>query len=463
MAPKFKLILKSSMKKSALSLFLLSLAFSACSDNSSDMNTDFSGSATNIKVSEEKFTIKHEGEEFTLDVLADGDWHLNCDDNWISYFPTGGVKNETTSVKVKVASNPGFDSRESTLLIKSGNTSKSILISQSSPASIRVSTPELMCGNEETSFNITVESNVNWTASSDQPWVTVSPTSGTSATSSLAVKISSNVTESDRTAIVSISGSGAETSVTITQFAESMNIPEGYALVWQDEFNGDALSNDWTYEVKSSGWVNNELQNYVKNPVDGKYTVEVKNGLLNINCFKGSDGKVYSGRIYAKANTGWTYGYIEAKINLPSGKGTWPAFWMMPVNFKSWPDDGEMDIMEEVGAVPNEVSSSLHAKGHYHVEGTQVTAARKIENAEGAFHVYAMEWTPDNITTYVDGVKLLSYNNDGSGDINWPYHTPFYVILNLAWGGDWGGMNGVNESALPLTMLVDYVRVFQKP
>lgn len=118
--------------------------------------------------------------------------------------------------------------------------------------------------------------------------------------------------------------------------------------------------------------------------------------------------------------------------------------------------------MEEVGCVPNEVSSSLHAEGHNHTNGTQVTAARMLKNAEGEFHTYAIEWTKDNITTYVDGERLLSYNNDGKGVRNWPYDKPYYIILNLAWGGAWGGMNGVDESALPVTMEVDYVRVFQK-
>lgn len=135
---------------------------------------------------------------------------------------------------------------------------------------------------------------------------------------------------------------------------------------------------------------------------------------------------------------------------------------MMPVRFTAWPDDGEIDIMEEVGCNPNYVSSSLHAKGHYHVENTQVTHERFLEGAEGDFHVYAMEWTKDYIQTYVDGEKQLFYANDGSGKRNWPYDSPFYVILNLAWGGNWGGMNGVDPTALPITMEVDYVRVYQK-
>ena len=135
---------------------------------------------------------------------------------------------------------------------------------------------------------------------------------------------------------------------------------------------------------------------------------------------------------------------------------------MMPVNFTSWPADGEIDIMEEVGYHPDYVSSSLHANAHVHTAGTQVTHEMYCAGAEGEFHTYAILWTAENITTYVDGREQLSYNNRGLGRDDWPYDDPFYVILNLAWGGDWGGAQGVDESALPATMEIDYVRVFQK-
>lgn len=244
----------------------------------------------------------------------------------------------------------------------------------------------------------------------------------------------------------------------------SIPTPAGYTLVWQDEFNeGDVPdAKKWTHEVKNSGWVNHELQNYVsgKSP-KGKRVTEVKEGSLHINCFK-EDGKIYSGRIYGNVGTGWKYAYVEASINLPSGKGTWPAFWMMPVHFTSWPHDGEIDIMEEVGYHKDYVSSSLHADGHVHSNNTQVTKEVYCKGAEGEYHTYGMEWTPDYFQFYVDGKKTLYYKNPGTGVRDWPYDAPFYVIFNLAWGGDWGGSQGVDESKLPVTMKVDYVRVFQK-
>jgi beta-glucanase (GH16 family) len=164
---------------------------------------------------------------------------------------------------------------------------------------------------------------------------------------------------------------------------------------------------------------------------------------------------------------GWTYGYFEARLKLPKGKGTWPAFWMMPTTWSGWPDGGEIDIMEHVGCVPTEVSSSIHCKAYYHAINTQKTAAKKIASVMDEFHTYALEWTPEYIKTYVDGVQLFYYNPDnypkGRNADTWPFNKPFQLKLNLAWGGDWGGMYGVDESCLPATFEIDYVRVFQIP
>ena len=287
------------------------------------------------------------------------------------------------------------------------------------------------------------------------------------ASNSVAVTIDENPNTTERTGSVVIMSGTARKTISITQAAAekpAYNAPEGYTLVWQDEFEtGSELNaNDWTHEVKGKGWVNNELQEYVNHKTpEGALVTQVKNGTLRITALK-ENGKVYSGRVYAKVKQGWTYGYIEASIKLPKGKGTWPAFWMMPVNFRSWPADGEIDIMEEVGYHPDYVSSSLHANAHVHSNGTQVTHEMKCTGAEGEFHTYAILWTAKNITTYVDGKVQLSYDNRGLGRDDWPYDDPFYVIFNLAWGGDWGGAQGVDETALPATMEVDYIRVFQK-
>ena len=318
-----------------------------------------------------------------------------------------------------------------------------------------------------------------WNAYADQEFIIVGAKNTAAQTGTLTVAVPANPTTSVRTGTITVMSGSARKSISVTQLAAEESpyyAPEGYQLVWQDEFDGNygyapnengvprtELNPDyWTHEVKSAGWVNHELQNYVNHKTpEGKLVTELRNGKLRITALK-ENSKVYSGRVYAKVKEGWRYGYIEASIKLPKGKGTWPAFWMMPVNFRSWPADGEIDIMEEVGYHPDYVSSSLHANAHVHSNGTQVTHEMKCAGAEGEFHTYAILWTAKNITTYVDGKVQLSYDNRGLGRDDWPYDDPFYVIFNLAWGGDWGGAQGVDESALPATMEVDYIRVFQK-
>ena len=167
--------------------------------------------------------------------------------------------------------------------------------------------------------------------------------------------------------------------------------------------------------------------------------------------------------MYGRKSVGFKYGYIEARIKLPKGKGTWPAWWMYPVDGSNWPACGEIDIMEEVGVDPNRVSSSFHCITYNHTDHTQKTHEMYCIGAEEGFHVYALEWTEDYMRTYVDGTEQLYFENDHLGNNDsWPFYKPFFLILNVAWGGSWGGYDGVDESALPVTMEVDYVRVWQK-
>ena len=245
-------------------------------------------------------------------------------------------------------------------------------------------------------------------------------------------------------------------------------VPQGYQLDFSDEFDGtDVNTADWKFEIQSPGWVNHELQRYVGKTYRGEKVVFVEDDHLTIRCQKGSDGQVVSGRLNLRPSEGWRYGYFEARIKLPKGRGTWPAFWMMPVGVdwstNPWPTCGEIDIMEEVGADPNEVSSSIHCDAYNHPKHTQKTHAMHLDGAEDAYHVYALLWTPDRLTFYVDGRVQLIYNKESDDHAVWPFHYAFHPILNLAWGGDWGGYKGVDENALPCEMLVDYVRIYKKP
>lgn len=312
------------------------------------------------------------------------------------------------------------------------------------------------------SFNVNVTTDHEFAAYSTVDWITVSPEGSVKKNETLTVTVEANTETESRTCEVIVWCGGTRRAVKVSQAGveapdTEITAPDGYSLVWNDEFDGTELSSDWTFEVAGPGFVNNELQNYVK----GNDVAEVSNGTLKINLYKdGNDIK--SARIYAKRNQGWKYGYIEASIKLPEGKGTWPAFWMVPVNFTSWPGDGEIDIMESVEYDPNVVVSTIHCN-KYNNGGTAIESARtSVATAYSEFHKYALEWTADKMVFYVDGKQLLTYNNDGTGKDAWPFDSPFYVILNLAWGGSWGGLQGVDESCLPATMEVDYVRVFQK-
>jgi len=346
---------------------------------------------------------------------------------------------------------------------------------QPTAVNITVSSETIAASADGGSYDVSVTTTAKeWGAYTDAKFITLNTQNTTASTGTLTIKVPANPETETRSGAVTIMSGAARKVINVTQAAAekpAYDAPEGYKLVWQDEFNSGSELNaaDWTHEVQKKGWVNNELQNYVnhKSP-NGELVTEVKNGSLHIHCFK-ENGNVYSGRVYAHVNEGWQYGYFEARIKLPKGKGTWPAFWMMPVgndwSTNPWPMCGEIDIMEEVGVVPNEVSSSIHTQDYNHTKNTQKTHAMTIAGAEGEFHTYALLWTADEIITYVDGKEQLHVTKAalGSDHNQWPFHYAFYPIFNLAWGGDWGGMQGVDESALPITMEIDYIRVFKKP
>lgn len=200
-------------------------------------------------------------------------------------------------------------------------------------------------------FSVDVKAAREFAAYSTADWLKVTPEGSVKKNETLTVAVQENADNSGRSGEVVVWSGGTRRSVKVNQAGKRSETdivaPEGYSLVWNDEFDGTELGSDWTFEIAGPGFVNNELQNYVK----GKDVAEVSDGTLKIHLHKdGSD--IRSARIYAKRSQGWRYGYIEASIRLPEGKGTWPAFWMMPVNFKTWPGDGEIDIMESVGYDP---------------------------------------------------------------------------------------------------------------
>lgn len=405
--------------------------------------------------------------EYTLNVTCNsGEWTAFAGDDCTSWV-TARVTDSSLDkglITVSVSANTGTTNRNGLVIVKSGAKRITIPVTQEAPMS--VSKREIYSNSRGENITISVVTTGNWSVKSNDSWIKADKTDS----KTLSVTTEPNESKASRNGTLDVISGAEKITINVMQeSAEDRDIvtPEGYRLVWHDEFNeGATLGSDWTHEVQKPGWVNNELQEYVNGSADGKRVTELVDGKLNINCFKASDGKIYSSRVYAKVNEGWLYGYFEARILLPKGKGTWPAFWMMPVNnnfsTNPWPGCGEIDIMEEVGADPNIVSSSIHCEAYNHTINTQKTKERNIGTAESEFHVYACEWTPDYLKFFVDGTELMTFPNEGKGKSVWPFTYPFYPILNLAWGGDWGGYKGVDESALPVTMKVDYVRVFQK-
>lgn len=260
------------------------------------------------------------------------------------------------------------------------------------------------------------------------------------------------------------SGSSTPTSPVTTVIPTTPSPSLTYQLVWSDEFNTDGKpdSTKWGYDVGGTGWGNNELQYYTNARPEN---ARVSGGNLVIETRKESfGGKNYtSARLLTKGKAQWTYGKFEIRAKLPRGRGTWPAIWTLAAtNPLVWPDDGELDIMEEVGYDPNMIHGTAHSKLYNGANGKQKGGSVLIKDAQDSFHVYSMEWTASSVAWLVDGNFYFVYNNPNTGTDAWPFLRNFFLILNIAIGGNWGGVQGVDDSIFPQSMLIDYVRVYQQ-
>lgn len=246
-----------------------------------------------------------------------------------------------------------------------------------------------------------------------------------------------------------------------------------YNLVWSDEFDyeGLPLTTKWDYDTGGSGFGNNELQYYTNNGnnawVDGsKLIIEAKKEDFT------SGGKTWnytSARLVTRNKAQWRYGKIQVSAKLPTGRGSWPAIWMLPTNYiyGSWPNSGEIDIMEHVGYDQNRIHGSIHTQAYNHKIGTQKGGSTVKSDASTAFHVYEIEWFPDQILFKVDGVTYYRYRPLNllaqPKNAHWPFDNPFHLLINIAVGGDWGAAQGMDNNSFPWRMEVDYVRVYQSP
>ncbi|NEU06977.1 glycoside hydrolase family 16 protein [Flavihumibacter sp. R14] len=232
---------------------------------------------------------------------------------------------------------------------------------------------------------------------------------------------------------------------------------------WFDEFNdsGRPDSTKWGYDIGGDGWGNNELQYYTNSLSNSS----VNKGVLTITArSEKREGKEYtSARLVSKNKGDFLYGRFEIKARLPVGKGTWPAIWMLPTDWSygGWPASGEIDIMEHVGYDQDNVHMSVHTETYHHSIGTQKTATKIIPGVSKDFHVYRVDWTPDSITGFIDGKEMFHFVNEGTGFKAWPFDKRFHLLLNVAFGGNWGAAKGIDPQVLPQNMEVDYVRVYK--
>lgn len=251
--------------------------------------------------------------------------------------------------------------------------------------------------------------------------------------------------------------------------ASEIRTPSGAAwrLVWNDEFDYKGLPDPakWDYDTygNDDGWGNNELQYYT---TARRRNVCVRDGLLTITARREQrGGKRYtSARLVTRGRHAWCYGRVEARVRFAEGRGTWSAVWLMPEQsrYGIWPASGEIDLVEQVGYDPACIVGTVHTTRHSHLDGTQKNGSVSPVDVTDEFHVYAIEWEADCIRFYFDDRLYFVYGNDGSGPESWPFDQPFYLILNLAVGGNWGGQRGIDDRAFPQRMQVDYVRVYEK-
>ncbi len=232
-------------------------------------------------------------------------------------------------------------------------------------------------------------------------------------------------------------------------------------MAWHQ--NGLPDPRKWGYDVGGSGWGNGEAQFYTDARIEN---AEVQDGKLIIRARKESyQGKSYtSARLISKNKGDWLYGRFEIKAKLPGGRGSWPAIWMLPTDWKygGWPNSGEIDIMEHVGYQPNVVHGTVHTQAYNHTIGTQRGQSITIPDALTAFHVYALEWTENQIDIFVDSHKYFTFPNEHNGPATWPFDQRFHFLFNIAVGGSWGGAQGIDDTIFPIQMEIEYARVYQK-
>ncbi|KQU55790.1 glycoside hydrolase [Sphingomonas sp. Leaf339] len=269
--------------------------------------------------------------------------------------------------------------------------------------------------------------------------------------------------------LLALAAQAATIGATNYQVDVPMAVPTRRAT-FADEFTGGTVDTRvWRFDTSrnAAGWYNNERQYYANGR---RRNARIERGALVIEAwreavrkprFADAGGQDYtSAKLVSRQALG--YGFYEIRAKLPCGRGSWPAIWMLPTG-GTWPDQGEIDIMEMVGWNPEVVHATVHSGAFNHVKGTQRGAETRVGASCTAFHHYQLDWGPTTIRIGIDGRAFMAVANDQpSGAAAWPFTRPYQLILNLAVGGDWGGKQGIDDAAFPQRMTVDYVRYWAR-
>lgn len=242
-----------------------------------------------------------------------------------------------------------------------------------------------------------------------------------------------------------------------------------YELIWVDNFDSTALDNSkWRAVNKGDGFGNNEKQYYT----DRDENLYFQDGKLVIRAIKEYyEGPKYSrdytsAKIQTKNKVNFKYKSIRVRAKLPAGTGTWPAIWMLGSNIDevSWPACGEIDIMEHVGFDPGAIHGTIHCDKYNGMDGTHKGGSIQVSDFASTYHTYRIDWYNNKIDWYVDDNKYFTYHKEeGAPWRSWPFDQEFFLILNLAIGGNWGGIEGIDDSIFPVEMKVDWVKIYDMP
>ncbi|MBI1389783.1 MAG: family 16 glycosylhydrolase [bacterium] len=237
----------------------------------------------------------------------------------------------------------------------------------------------------------------------------------------------------------------------------------GWKLTWSEEFNkaGAPDPATWSYE---KGFVRNKEAQYYT--VDRRENARVEGGSLIITSRKEEyeNGHYTSASLHTNGKKHFQHGRLEIRAQIPTGRGMWPAIWLLGTNIRQvgWPRCGEVDIMENVGYEPSVIHANVHTAKYNHTKGNGKGDKITLDKPWEGFHVYAVEWDEQRMDFFVDDAHYFTYENEGAGETSWPFDGEFYLILNSAIGGAWGGQKGIDDSIFPQEFKIDYVRYYQR-